>query len=333
MKKIAIIGIGGRTGAMFAHELKANNSIFGVGMEKEIEGIKKGNLLLKISKNPPEVFEAEMIKDSEFKNNPIPDAIFLCTKNPIAPVIKYYYQIVKERGGEIPALFISQNGVVASEEAKTALKEIFGDDAQKIQVVRINLFNSVGREVIDEKIYLSYSLPIRLVFGPVSGTFEPGEIKSIFNETGIEVEEFSSRNVKNMEFSKLFLNLIGMASASHGFSVEHGFQDLEVFKEEVGMMREYIKIVRAEGGSFLNFSHYPVKLMASLFEFIPMGFLSIFRKQLGGIIEKGRKGKKKDLDEIEYYNGIVVDLGRKNKVSTIINQKIIEKVLNKNNTK
>lgn len=330
MKKIAIIGIGGRTGAMFAQELKKSNSVLGVGMEKEIEGIRRGNLFLKINKKNPEAFKAEMINDSEFKNSPTPDAIFLCTKNPIALVIKYYYQIIKERGGKIPTLFISQNGITASDEAKNALKEIYGEEAEKIQVIRINLFNSVGREVINEKVYLNYSLPIRLVFGPVSGSFKKGEVKSIFDGTGIEVEEFSSRNVKNMEFSKLFLNLIGMASASHNLSVEQGFQDLQVFKEEVEMIREYDRVVKAEGGRFINFSKYSVGLMAFLYKFLPMEFLAIFRKQLGGIVEKGRKGKKKDLDEIEYYNGIVVNLGKKDRIPTPINGKIIERVfLNK----
>jgi ketopantoate reductase len=325
-KTIAIIGIGGRTGAMFAQELKGSNSILGVGMEKEVEEINKGNLFLKRNKKAPEIFKAEMIKDTDFKEASIPDAIFLCTKNPITAAIKYYYQIVKEKGGKIPALFISQNGIVASDEAINALKDIFGDEAGKIQLVRINLFNSVGREVVDGKVYLNYFLPIRLVFGPVSGSFGKEEIKDIFNNTGIEAEEISRENVKNMEYSKLFLNLIGMASASCGVSVEKGFQDEKVFKEEVGMLREYIKIVHTKGGSFLNFAHYPVKTMALIFEVVPISLLSIFRNQIGKAIDKGRKGKKKDLDEIEYYNGIVVDLGKKMGLPISINQEIIKRV-------
>ncbi len=327
MKKIAIIGIGGRTGAMFAQELKANNFIFGVGREKEIEEIGKGNLLLKINKTLTEGFKAEIIKDFEFQNNPIPDAVFLCTKNPVTPAVKYYYQIMKERGGEMPTLFLSQNGVTASDEAKEALREVFGEAAEKIKVVRISLFNSVDREVVDGKVYLSYSLPIRLSFGPVSGYFKAEEIRSIFDGTGIEAEEISSKNVKNMEFSKLFLNLIGMASASYGLSVGEGFQNPKIFREEVMMLREYIKAVESGGGNFVNFSHYyPVKTIASLFNILPIELLSIFRNRLGEIIEKGRRGKKKDLDEIAYYNGAVVDLGEKIRVPTPINKEIIKRV-------
>jgi len=332
MEKIAIIGIGGRTGAMFARELQPGNFVLGIGRESEVEGIKKGNLFLSVDGKTPEIFEAEMIKDYEFERNPAPDAIFLCTKNPITPVVKYYYQIIKNRGGKIPALFISQNGISAGEEAKEALKDVFGSEAESVRVVRISLFNPVDREVDGEKVYLKYSLPIRLSFGIISGSFGLGEINRVFEKTGIQAEEISPENVKNMEFSKLFLNLIGMASASHGLSVTQGFKDRKVFEEEIMMLREYIAAVHASGGGFLNFSHYPVKLLSSLFNILPVGILSIFRNCLGGIIGKGRKGKAKDLDEIEYYNGSVVGLGKKVGLPTPINQKIVDSVsLIKNN--
>jgi len=329
MKKIAIIGIVGRTGAMFARELKGNNSVFGVGREKDIEEVENGNLVLRLNRETLEVFKAEIIRDSEFAKIATPDAIFLCTKNPVNSVVKSYYQILKEKGGEMPTLFLSQNGVSAGEEAEEALSEVFGKDAEKIKVVRISLFNSVEREVVDGKVYLSYSLPIRLSFGPVSGSFKEGEIMSVFEKTGIEAEEVSLENVKNMEFSKLFLNLIGMASASHEVPLQQGFEDSKIFKEEIGMLREYIKAVHATGGKFLNFAHYPVKLYASLFNSLPTMFLSIFRSQIGKFIGKGRRGKKKDLDEISYYNGAVIDLGKKTGIGTIINQKIVERVINK----
>jgi ketopantoate reductase len=329
MKKIVIIGIGGRTGAMFARELKANNFVFGVGRENEIEEIRKGNLVLKINGENFEAAEVEMVIDTEFPKISNPDAIFLCTKNPVGPVVEYYYRVMKERGGDMPILFLPQNGISAGEEAEEALEKVFGDDAKKIKVARISLFNSVEREMTSGRVYLSYSRPIRLSFGTISGFFKIKEIASIFDKTGIEAKEVSSRDVKNMEFSKFFLNLIGMASASHNLSVGKGFEDRDIFKEEVLMLREYIKIVRAKGGNFLNFSHYPVKLWAFLFNVLPIKFLLIFRNRIGRFIDKGRKGKKKDLDEIGYYNGAVVDLGKKIGLAVSINQKIVERVSSK----
>jgi len=328
MKKIAIIGAGGRIGAMFAHELKGKD-ILGIGREGEVKDIKSGNILLKTNKGI-ETLKIEAINDSDFSNSFVPEAIFLCTKNPITSVVKYYYQIIKEKGGKIPILFVPQNGISASDEAREALKDVFGDEAEKIKSVRISLFNSVSREVIDGKVYLSYTLPIRLCFAPMSGSFENKEIEKVFEGTGIEAESVSSENVRNMEFSKLFLNLIGMASASHGLIVEQGFKDKKVLSEEVGALREYIKIVEKSGSHFLNFSHYPVNLMTFLFKNLPMHLIIAFRVQIGEAISKGRRGKKKDLDEIEYYNGSVVELGKKISVDAPINRLLIERVIKNN---
>jgi len=328
MKKIVIIGAGGRIGAMFAHELKGKD-ILGIGREGEVKDIESGNILLKTNKGT-EVLKIKAINDSDFGNDFIPEAIFLCTKNPINSVVKYYYQIIKEKGWKTPILFIPQNGIIASDEAKEALKDVFGDEAEKIKSVRISLFNSVSREVIDNKVHLSYVLPIRLSFAPMSGFFEKEEIEKVFEGTGIEAESVSFENFRNMEFSKLFLNLIGMASASHNLTVEQGFENEKVFKEEIGMLREYIKVVKLDKGKFLNFKYYPVKTMACLFNNLPMWLLIRLRGVIGKLINKGRREKKKDLDEIEYYNGAVVELGKKIGIDTPISRLLIERVVKNN---
>ncbi len=329
MKRIAIIGIGGRTGSMFGEELKANNSVFGIGREKEIEDIRQGRLFLKINREKTVQFSAEMIKDSEFESNPTPEAIFLCTRNPVAPVIKYYYEILKKRGGEMPALFICQNGISAVDEALGVLKDIFGDSAKDLKVARVSLFNSVERGEDSGKVYYSYGLPVRLAVGPVSGSFASGELEGIFKNTNIEAQIMPVSEVKNMERSKLLLNLVGMASASRGLTLEEGFKDKEVFKEEVEMVREYAAAVQAGKGKFLNFPRYPAGLLAFAFVSLPLSVLFALRTWIGGKIERGRRGKKKDLGEIDYYNGGVVALGRKNSVPTPVNETIIKRVKDK----
>lgn len=329
MNKIAIIGIGGRTGAMFAHELQRGNIVVGIGREQEAEEVRQGNLFLKLNWETVEPLEVETIKDSEFESAQEVDAIFLCTRNPVDTVIKYYYSILKQKGRKLPILFIPQNGISAGEDAIKALREIFGEEVDKIKVVRVSLLNSVDRDVVGKQVYLSYVLPIRLIFGPISGSFNPGEIVSIFKKAGIEAMEVTAENVKNMEYSKLFLNLIGMASASRGLSIQQGFHNPEVFREEVEMLKEYIKIVEANGGRFINFTRRPSALLAFLIKVLPFGVLLIFKSFLAKITEKGRKGKPKVLDEIEYYNGAIIGLGEKVGIEALINKKIVKRVLNK----
>ena len=96
-KKISVIGIGGRTGTMFASELKKAADIVGIGREREVEMIKNRKLWLKRGEFQEEQFEGKIIKETEFSKEPLPDFIFLTTKNPVGPVVRYYYQIIKEK--------------------------------------------------------------------------------------------------------------------------------------------------------------------------------------------------------------------------------------------
>ncbi len=330
-KKIAIIGIGGRTGTMFAFELRNSNEILGIGREKEIELIKKGSLYVEKKGEKPEKFEEKVIQDIEFRDEIKPDFIFLTTKNPVSLPIKYYYQEFEGKE-KIPTLLISQNGIAAIAEAQEILKEIFGGNLEKIRLVRIILFNPIDKGETEDRVFIKYSLPIRIAIAKVFG---PGEIKDIvevFKKSNFELKLFSASQAKNLEFSKLFLNLIGMAAASQGFSIEEGFKNKEIFKEEVEALKEYIKVIKTSGGRFLNFPRYPVKILAILVSWLPVVFLSVLRNILAGLISEGRSGKPKDLDEIDYYNGAVVNLGKKIGVETPINEKIYQRALEKLST-
>jgi len=324
-KKMAIIGVGGRTGTMFAFELRKHASVLGVG--KEIEYIKKEKLFIKRKGSDPELFEGEVITPLEFPSEVLPEIIFLTTKNPVGPVVKNYYQKIKESKMFPPTLILSQNGVVAGEDAINVLKEVFGKNYKKIRVVRLNLFNPIDKREINNKTHIAYSLPIKLVFGKISGPGNLQDIALLFKKAGIVAKEFPSEKVKNMEFSKLFLNLIGMASATRGVSVNQGFGDSEIFREEIGVLKEYIKVVRAPGKSFVNFPHFPVKLFAFLFEIFPIEIFLPFRRFFAKLISEGREGKPKDLGEIEYYNGAVVNLGKKIRIPTPVNEKVLKRVL------
>ena len=118
-----------------------------------------------------------------------------------------------------------------------------------------------------------------------------------------------------------------MSSAANDLSLREGFGERETFKEEVIGLREYIRVVRAAGGNFLNLSPYPIKLFAFLIEKIPLPILIFFRKKIWTIVSHGRKGKEKgNLDEIDYYQGEVVRLGKEIGIPTPINEKILMRV-------
>ncbi|MBU4299542.1 hypothetical protein KJ636_05895 [Patescibacteria group bacterium] len=338
--KIAVIGVGGRTGAMFAFEFKKAAEVLGVGREKEIEIIQKKKLYIKKEGHPAELFEVKAIKDTEFPDGFLParnalhsnaggpEIIFLTIKNPVGPAVEYYYQKIKNEK-KLPVLVLSQNGLAAGEEAKNGLEKTLGQRANEVQIIRLSLLNAVERKNLESKIYIGYSLPIRLCFGVFSGQGETKKIAALFKEAGIEAEEIPPEKVRDMEFSKLFLNLIGMSSAANGLSLREGFGERETFKEEINSLREYIRVVRAAGGNFLNLSPYPIKLFVFLVEKIPLPILIFFRQKIWTIVSRGRKGKEKgNLDEIDYYQGEVVRLGKETGIKTSVSEEILKRAKN-----
>lgn len=323
--KIVIVGMGGRTGTMFAHDLKNFANVLGVGKEIDIETIRQGKFFVQKKDEEPELFNVKVIKDSDFSQEINPDIIFLATKNPVSPVIKYYFE--KFKGEKIPALFLSQNGISALKDSKKALEEIFGEKAKDIKIIRAVLFNPIDQKKERDNTYIKYSLPIRLAVLKAQGEGDIKDLVEIFKKASLEVKEFSQKEARNLEFSKLFLNLIGMASASKGVSVKDGFKDKETFKEEVESLKEYIRVVRAAGGRFLNFPHYQVGALSLMLSLMPTIFLLPFRTLLAGVISKERGKKPKVLDEINYYNGAVVKLGEKTGIRTPVNKGVYERAL------
>ncbi len=328
MKKIAVIGVGGRTGTMFFSELRKSADVLGVAKEREVRLVEEKNLYIERNKESPELLKGRIIKDTEFQEKLKPDIIFLTTKNPVSTPIKYYFQRCKEK---IPALILSQNGIDALLAAKESLEQVLGQESEKVRLVRMVLFNPIDKRESEDKIYIKYSLPIKIALAKASGKGEIKDIVDILKRAGFEIKEFHSSDAKNLEFSKLFLNLIGMAAASRGLPVRKGFENKEIFKEEIKALKEYIKTVKLSKGRFLNFPHYPVGFLADLFGFLPVSFLLPFRNILAGIVSKGREGKPKDLNEIDYYNGAVVSLGKKIGVLTPINEKVYKRALERLN--
>jgi len=327
-KKVAVIGVGGRTGTMFAFEFRNSANVLAVGRQREVELVNQRKLFVEKKEKLIQIFEEEVIKDTDFKSKLEPDIIFLTTKNPISFSLEYYFKKCKKK---IPTLIISQNGIAAISDAKKTLKKIFGNESEKIRIVRVALFNPIEEIESENKYYIKYSLPIRIAISKAGGEGDIEDIIEIFERAGFELKEFSLKDAENLEFSKLFLNLIGMASASRRFSVVDGFKNKEIFKEEVRALKEYIRAVELSGGEFLDFPHYPVKLFADLLNLLPIPLLSVFRTIIGKIISKGRSGKSKDLDEIDYYNGAVIKLGKKTGVKTPVNERIYKRALGKLN--
>lgn len=324
-KKVAVVGIGGRTGTLFADGLVNGAQVLGIGRESAVERIQNGMIHISKGEIVPYIFKCKMITEREFDKSINPDFILLATKNPVSAAVRYYYERVDPK--HIPDLILSQNGFLAADEAYEELQRIFGDLVNKMRIFRVALFNAVSTEAHSDKYSISYSLPIRLSFGVAYGPDNVSGLKEIFDQSGIESYIVQQSDVRGMEYSKLFTNLIGTASFANGMSIEQGFNDKQVFADEINVLKEYMKVVRKSGGRFLNFKYYPIGLIAFLVDKLPVKMLGLFRRKIGSFISKERGGRAKgNIDEIDYYNGAIVKLGSKSGVETPINNKIYEMI-------
>jgi ketopantoate reductase len=322
-KRIAVVGAGGRTGTLFAHELRNSAEIVGVARHPQAEDIREGRILVERQGSMPERLACDVIEDDAFTAEVAPDFLFLATKNPVAPSVRHYYKQGQQE--KPPDLILSQNGVVAAEEARTELEGIFGVRADAIRILRVSLLNPVSVRTADDKTVIAYFAPVCLAFGVASGPDETQDLLELFLGAGIEAEAVASCDVKNMEFSKLFTNLLGVPSAAHGLTIEEGFADRAVFEEEIRALREYAQVVKRSEGRLLNLRHFPTGLYATLLGTVPIPILSLFRKQIATVITKGRGSKEKgNIDEIDYYSGAVVSMGERLGVETPVNRKICQ---------
>ncbi len=321
---IYIIGAAGRTGALFVRELQGAAGITGVVRAGEAAAVKAGKIKIKRGQEPAAVFAAAAIIPDEFaaaaRKNP-PDFVWLAARNPVAEAVKFYYQHFNG-WDKIPALVLSQNGLSAIGDAKAALAEVLGQGWDKVEIVRVSLLNGVDLKFAEGDSIINYKLPIKLGFGGVSGCALP-ELKKVFDRAGIRAQEFSGPKVLAMENSKLFLNLIGMASAVAGLDAAAGWRDKKIFAQEIAMLKEFARVARFRGGFAANFCGYPVKLMAGLTR-LPAWLLLPFRNKLANVVARGRN-RPKDLSEIDYYNGEVARLGKQFGVATPINEAIAAK--------
>ena len=324
-KRIAVVGAGGRTGTLFAHELRNSAEIVGVARRAQAEDINEGRILVERQGSIPERLACDVMEDDAFTGEIAPDFLFLATKNPVAPLVRYYYERVQQENP--PDLILSQNGVVAADEARTELESIFGARAGMIRILRVSLFNPVSVKTAGDKTVIAYFAPVRLAFGVASGPDETQDLYELFLGAGIKAEAVASRDVKNMEFSKLFTNLLGVPSSAHGLTIQEGFADRVVFEEEIMALREYAQVVKRSGGRFLNLCHFPTGLYAALLGMVPLPILSLFRKQISMVITKGRGSKEKgNIDEIDYYSGAVVSMGERLGVETPVNRKTCQRM-------
>ena len=321
MIKIGIVGVGGRTGTLFTEELKNASYVFGIGSNKKVEKIKKGEIFVCRSGEITQ-FKVNCITKDEIANLNI-DYLFLATKNPVKPVLEEY---LLKFGTHLPCIILPQNGFVAGEDALNTIKEIFGNIPESLQIIRVSLFNAVSGKEDKGRIVISYKLPVRIAFSVFYGEENTENLEEVFKSAHIDYVKVPQKFVKHMEYSKLFTNIIGLPSYSLGFDLLNGLKDENAFLEEIHALKEYVRFVKKRGNGFINFPHYPIRTFAKIVELVPPSLLLPVRTIIANTIVKLRGGVEKgNIDEVQYYIGAVVRMAKNFGIDTPTLERVLRR--------
>lgn len=138
-----------------------------------------------------------------------------------------------------------------------------------------------------------------------------------------------------MKWSKLFLNVMGnAASAITGKTAAQIYSDPELFRQELGMLREVAAVMRAQGIGFVNLPGAPAAVLAQAVRFLPAALL---QPALARVVAGGRGDKRPSLfydaqnhtgrSEVTWLNGAVAAAGARVGALAPINQRLTDEVM------
>lgn len=219
---------------------------------------------------------------------------------------------------DLPPIVCLQNGV----ENEIALSAQLGEG----KVITGTTTHSVGRVDVGN-IVLEKLRGIGLAPGA-----NPSNIKvathlvAAMNEANLNAKLFPRG--ADMKWSKMLTNLLGNATAAIlDITPDEVFRHSDLFRLEMGMMREALQVMKAQDIHPVNLPKVPVRLLSWAVFNLP-GFIAkpLMVKLVGG----GRGGKMPSFhidlhggrgrSEVDYLNGAVVRAGEKTGIPTPINR-------------
>lgn len=139
-------------------------------------------------------------------------------------------------------------------------------------------------------------------------------------------------NIKGAKYLKVFINLNNSIPACLGVSMQEAFADLEVAEVAIKLLKEAYRVVKESGITLESFPNYPKERVESLVNMPEEEAAKIFSQIMqklskeplyGSILQSIKRGRR---SEIDYINGAIVSLAKKNNLSAPLNKKIVEMV-------
>lgn len=214
-----------------------------------------------------------------------------------------------------PPLLCLQNGV----ENETAIELCMG----RGNVIAGTVTSSIGRRDAG-----NITLEKKRGVGITEGHPLSSRIQQAFNKVGLNASVYP--HSAGMKWSKMLTNLMANAtSAILDLSPAEIFNNPDLYKMEIHMLREALKVIQKNGIPLTNLPGTPVIAFSWLVKYLPP---TLSRPLLKRAMGQGRGTKMpsfhidlhsgRSFSEVDYLNGAVVRFGKSSGIPTPVNEKL-----------
>lgn len=159
-----------------------------------------------------------------------------------------------------------------------------------------------------------------------------GAVDTAAKYLGCAFKVHTSDRIIGMKWLKLFLNLNNSLPALTGKSMQETFNDIEIARLSIGLLREATALVDRANIELVSLPDFPVERLRSLVNLPSNKAAEIFSQTMtrlskepldGSILQSIKRGKR---SEIDYFNGEIVCLGEKMGMDTPLNRSMVNLV-------
>ena len=312
--KIAVIGAGAIGSVVGGLLSKAGEDVILIARKSHIDAIKQNGLILD-GPSGQEMIRVKAAEKLDFK----PDLVLLTVKT---QDVKSSVMEVKPFIWGVPVVTM-QNGVQSDDIVARILGK---ENIISCVVVLGSIFLEPGK--------VSYSNPsgktALLIGDPFSLNRNRLQIISFLLSKALPTE--ISEDIRGAHWTKLIMNLNNAVMAVTGLPMQECSQYSQIRKFNINLMKEGFKVMKQAGIKLAPAPGIPLSLMKTMV-WIPLPISSFVLKSkiksygklpvLGSTLQSIKRGKN---TEIDYLNGEIVKLGKKNGIPTPFNLLIVELV-------
>jgi len=309
--KIVVIGAGAIGSVIGGLLSKAGEDVTLIGRKPHVDAINQNGLILE-GESGKTVIKVEAVENLDFK----PDLALLTVKA----------QDVESSVRKVQP-FLSSTQVVTMQNGVRSDDQAAGLLGKENIISSVITFNGQFLEPGKALYSIPFSKTALLVGEPFGNKGDRLQTLSALLNRAIGTD--ISEDIRAAHWTKLIWNLQTAVPAVTGLSYQDSYQYPKVRELTINLLKEGLKVIRAAGiktAEVPGFPMEPIETMAR--ESLPMASTLLRKKAeslgkvpvLGSTLQSIKRGAN---TEVDYLNGEIVNLGKKNGIPTPVNSLIV----------